>query len=222
MFEPKRILYAGTRALSAHCLSYLIDRVGSGRFAGILCIPHGERGWWAKEGAPELWEIAERHAIPSLVPADLEGLGYDFIVSVMWDKLFSSGELARAALGGFNFHPAPLPSYRGSFARTHAILNGERSFGVTIHALSEGADQGDIISSSSFPVLEGDTALTLDLRAQAYGYPLFCETWLRLTDGSATRRKQSDIVAETGPAPSILPSGRSQGPHAGALAPAVE
>lgn len=96
----------------------------------------------------------------------------------------------------FDLHPGPLPEYRGSFARTHAILNGEKSFGVTVHYLSERVDRGDIIGELQFPVLSSETALSLDTRAQLYGYALFCEVWLRLLDGSVSCRSQDELIAQ--------------------------
>ncbi|MCK1269228.1 hypothetical protein IVB44_34860 [Bradyrhizobium sp. 49] len=114
----------------------------------------------------------------------------------MWDKIFLPHILARFDGGSINLHPGPLPEYRGSFARTHAILNGEKSFGVTVHYLSQRVDRGDIIGELRFPVLPSETALSLDTRAQLYGYALFCQVWLRLLDGSATCRSQDELIAQ--------------------------
>ncbi|WP_430709500.1 formyltransferase family protein [Mesorhizobium captivum] len=119
-----------------------------------------------------------------------------FLVSVLWYRIFPAHILAQFDRGGINLHPAPLPEYRGSDARTHAILSGDKSFGVTIHQLSEQLDGGDIIGELRFPVLLSETALSLDTRAQLYGYALFCEVWLRLLDGSAAPRSQAALIAE--------------------------
>src|SRR5688500_1816660 len=39
-----------------------------------------------------------------------------------------------------NFHPAPLPLYRGRNVAYHAIMNGTGSFGGTIHYMDENFD----------------------------------------------------------------------------------
>lgn len=53
-----------------------------------------------------------------------------------------------------NFHPAPLPEYRGRNVAYHAILNGEAEFGATIHYMDKDFDTGDIINVGHFPILD--------------------------------------------------------------------
>ncbi|WEX79327.1 formyltransferase family protein (plasmid) [Sinorhizobium numidicum] len=139
--------------------------------------------------------MSDKHDIPYLDECEAAGADYNFIVSVMWNHVFPQNVLQRASNGGINFHPAPLPQYRGSFARTHAIINREEVFGVTIHHLFERVDTGDIIAELEFPIQPDETAISLDLRAQEYGFPLFCLTWLRLLDGSSTAVDQSSLIA---------------------------
>jgi methionyl-tRNA formyltransferase len=57
-----------------------------------------------------------------------------------------------------NFHPGPLPNYRGRNLAYHAILNDEKEFGATIHYMSEEYDKGDIIEVKRFPIEYSDTA----------------------------------------------------------------
>lgn len=52
----------------------------------------------------------------------------------------------------FNFHPAPLPEYKGRDLCYHAIMNGEKEFGATLHYMDEGFDTGDIIDVRRFPL----------------------------------------------------------------------
>lgn len=54
----------------------------------------------------------------------------------------------------FNFHPAPLPEYKGRDLCYHAIMNGDRNFGATIHYMDEGFDTGDIIDVRRFPIYD--------------------------------------------------------------------
>ncbi|WP_128917202.1 formyltransferase family protein [Bradyrhizobium nanningense] len=198
------VVFAGTRGLATRCLLFAIETCGKDHIAGILGASRYEKTWWRHETSAELWEVADRFGIPFFESIeDVPPLG-KFLVSVMWNKIFPSHILARFE-GGINLHPGPLPEYRGSFARTHAILNGERSFGVTFHYLSERVDAGDIIGELQFPVLPSETALSLDTRAQLYGYSLFCQVWLRLLDGSITRRSQDELIAQDKRKPCFYP-----------------
>lgn len=190
------LVFAGTRRLASRCLVFIIETCGKDLVSAILGAPRNEQTWWSHETSEELWQVADRYGIPYLESMDDVSRYGGFLVSVLWGKIFPAHTLARFDRGGINLHPAPLPEYRGSFARTHAILNGAESFGVTIHCLSERADTGDIIGELQFPVLPSETALSLDTRAQLYGYALFCETWLRLLDGSFAPRSQASLIAE--------------------------
>jgi methionyl-tRNA formyltransferase len=61
-------------------------------------------------------------------------------------------------LGVLNIHPALLPKYRGRYSTVHAIFNGEKETGVTIHWMDEGIDTGPIIMQKSYKIEENDTA----------------------------------------------------------------
>ena len=58
----------------------------------------------------------------------------------------------------FNFHPGPLPEYKGRNLCYHAIMNGETMFGASIHYMDETFDTGDIIWVEWFNILPSDTA----------------------------------------------------------------
>lgn len=192
----KGLVFVGTRGLATRCILFIIETCGKDLVSAILGANRNEKTWWSDETTEELWEVADRYGIPYCESIDDVSCHGSFLVSVIWPKIFSAHTLARFDRGGINLHPAPLPQYRGSFTRTHAILNDDKSFGVTVHYLSELADRGDIIGELQFPVLPSETALSLETRAQHYAYALFCEVWLRLLDGSLTRQSQATLIAE--------------------------
>ena len=199
------VVFAGTRGLATRCLLFVIETCGKDRIAGVLGTSRYEKTWWRHETSEELWQVADRFGIPFFESMDdIPPLG-KVLLSVMWNKIFPARILAGFDRGGINLYTGPLPEYRGSFARTHAILNGEKSFAVTVHDLSERVGRGDIIGELQFPVLPSETALSLDARAQLYGYALFCQVWLRLLDGSATRRSQDVLIAQDKRKPCFYP-----------------
>ncbi len=51
-----------------------------------------------------------------------------------------------------NFHPAPLPEYKGRNLAYHAIINGEKEFGATLHYMAPEYDTGPIIEVKKFPI----------------------------------------------------------------------
>lgn len=83
---------------------------------------------------------------------------YDIGVSFMYQYRVPKEELTKP---WFNFHPAPLPEYKGRNLCYHAIMNGETEFGATLHYMDENFDTGDIIEVWRFPITTWDTAQSL-------------------------------------------------------------
>ncbi len=54
-----------------------------------------------------------------------------------------------------NVHLAPLPRYRGRHPLHWALINGEKTFGVTIHQMTEVIDGGDIYWQREISITEG-------------------------------------------------------------------
>lgn len=75
----------------------------------------------------------------------------DTIYCNTFPKRIKDSWIQMAKLEAINFHTAPLPEYRGVFGFNFAILNKEKSYGVTAHKLASGFDTGDIIKVERFP-----------------------------------------------------------------------
>jgi amino acid adenylation domain-containing protein/non-ribosomal peptide synthase protein (TIGR01720 family) len=62
--------------------------------------------------------------------------------------------LLKSGLRFFNVHNGLLPAYRGraEIALVHAILNGEKEYGATLHRIDEGIDTGAILDVVRYPV----------------------------------------------------------------------
>lgn len=97
----------------------------------------------------------------------------NFIVSVGHKWILSNEILELAGYQAVNLHLAKLPEYQGNFTYNHAILNGEKEYGVTLHWMTERVDSGDFIFMQSFPVSDGDTAYSLYLKAVDEGRKVF-------------------------------------------------
>ncbi|HRK96934.1 MAG TPA: phosphoribosylglycinamide formyltransferase [Alphaproteobacteria bacterium] len=56
-----------------------------------------------------------------------------------------------------NIHPSLLPKFKGLHTHERAIEAGETEAGCTIHYVTEGVDEGEIILQRRVPILEHDT-----------------------------------------------------------------
>lgn len=111
----------------------------------------------------------------------------------------------------FNFHPGPLPHYRGRDLCYHAIMNGEKSFGVSLHYMDKGFDTGDIISTRMFPIEDWWTAEELSGAAINQSKRLFEDyfpkilespEFERLPNRGGTYYKKGKIIEEVPVRPS--------------------
>lgn len=74
-------------------------------------------------------------------------------------------EVKRPRLGWVNFHPAPLPEFRGRNLCYHAIMTEAEYFGATVHYMSPEYDTGPLIDVQRFAILPSDTAGELHAKA---------------------------------------------------------
>lgn len=101
----------------------------------------------------------------------------DLVISYLYPKKIKYPLISLGKIGCINFHPAPLPDYKGSAGYNIAILEGRKIYGVSVHFIdSEELDQGPIIKIRKFPVSEKENALSLYEKTQVKLLELFKET----------------------------------------------
>lgn len=67
-------------------------------------------------------------------------------------------------VAAINFHTAP-PEYPGRGGCSYALYNGDETYGVTAHLMTEDIDAGGILDVIRFPIHTNDTAESLHRRA---------------------------------------------------------
>ena len=129
--------------------------------SGAQAIERAERG-----GVPV--EIYERDSFPSrrakqrAIAARLAEAGVDLVVCAGWDRVLEA-EVVRQLEGRIiNVHPSLLPAFGGGLhAIRDALEYGVKVTGCTVHFVTEGVDEGPIISQVPVKVIPGDTEETL-------------------------------------------------------------
>ena len=89
---------------------------------------------------------------------------YDFGFGFLYTHKIPSSEFLKSNKW-INFHPGPLPNYRGRNLCYHAIMNSSATFGATIHFMNEKYDEGEIIEVVNFPIEKTDTAGDLNKKS---------------------------------------------------------
>ena len=107
---------------------------------------------------------------------------YDMGISFLYNYLIPAEQLTKDRVW-INFHPAPLPEYRGRNVGYHAILNGEKEFGATLHYVDKTFDTGDIIEVRRFPILRSDHAGDVTRNARDTSLQMFKDWMPRFLKG---------------------------------------
>ena len=124
---------------------------------------------------------------PAGASVDLERV--DLVVSFLFWKRIREPLVSHGRLGCLNFHPAPLPDFRGLGGYNVAILEGLREWGVSCHFVDEELDTGDLVAVERFPIdPDVATAYSLDLESQERLFRLFAEVIGRALRGEALPR----------------------------------
>lgn len=91
---------------------------------------------------------------------------FDLALSVLYWRKLSRPLIEASKHGVINFHPAPLPDYKGVGGYNLAILHGLRQWAVSAHYVDEEIDTGEIIRVDPFAInLERETAQSLERKS---------------------------------------------------------
>ena len=166
-----KILYAGSPLASAIVFKNLISAQNECGFkiVGALTNPPATRGRHSDLIPTEVATVAREHSIPVFefdhLMADsreaISPLGADLLVSFDYGRIFGPKFLALFPLGGINLHPSLLPKYRGCTPVPAALLNGDKTLGVTVQKLALQTDEGDILAQTEIPLDGTETTLSL-------------------------------------------------------------
>jgi len=149
-------------------------------------------------------EAAARHNIPVYTPDNINHplwlekireLKPDVLFSFYYRDILSADILDIPASGCFNLHGSLLPKYRGRVPTNWAIVNGETETGVTLHYMTPGIDNGDIVAQQNVSIDANDTAQTLSIKQVAAAGNMLDACLPAIKDGSVKRTPQNNDEA---------------------------
>ncbi len=114
----------------------------------------------------------------------LQRFSPDGLVVVAYGRLIPPQIFRAFPLGAVNVHPSLLPRYRGPAPVQRAILQGDRSTGVTIMLIDEALDAGPVLAAKEVPIEPFETAGVLSTRLAYEGARLLVETLTAWARGS--------------------------------------
>lgn len=173
-------------------------------------------------GLPDLADPATAQAIASTSP--------NVLISFFWPKRIPGSWLRR--LPAYGTHPSLLPRWRGPDPYFWALREGELTTGVTLHALEDDYDTGDVVASRAIAIEPEDDAMRLARRLDRPALALLVELVDTLRRGEtptavpqvgaatwARQPEEEDLVIEWArPAQELANLIRAASPEPGATA----
>jgi methionyl-tRNA formyltransferase len=154
-----RIVFLGTPEFAVPALRVLLEHGYD--VCAVFTQPDRPSGRGQKLHPSPVKALAQSKGIPVFQPERirneenrpiLEGLRPDFIVVAAYGQILPEWLLQSARIAPVNIHGSLLPRYRGAAPIPWAILNGDRSTGVTTMVIFEKLDSGPILLQQEIPI----------------------------------------------------------------------
>ena len=87
----------------------------------------------------------------------LEKEDIDFFVVLAFAQFLGKRVLELPKIACFNIHTSLLPKYRGAAPIQYALLNGDKTTGVSIQKMVKKMDAGDLVKECEIPVSHSET-----------------------------------------------------------------
>jgi len=189
--RPWRIVFMGTPGFACPSLAALL--AGPDQVVGVVCQPDRPRGRGLALAAPAVKTLALEHGLPVLQPEkvrtpafldELRALAPDAIVVAAYGRILPRTILDLPPHGCINVHASILPRHRGAAPIQHAILAGDSETGITIMAMTDEMDAGDVLLVRRTPIAPDDTGGSLGERLSHLGAAALVEAVAGIKTGS--------------------------------------
>ena len=202
-----RIVFMGTPDFAKESLEALYN--ANHEIVAVVTNPDRPKGRGMKMIATPVKEFAESKNLQVFQPERIRNneeiinkikeLVPDVICVVAYGKILPEEILEIPRLGCINVHGSLLPKYRGAAPIQWAVLNGDKTTGITTMYMDKGMDTGDMILQEEVEIGENETTGELWNKLAKLGAKLLVETLEKIEDGTAPRTKQNDSEATTAP-----------------------
>ncbi len=115
----------------------------------------------------------DREAFERALDAILEEAGTEIIALAGFMRVLTPWFVDKWAGRMINIHPSLLPKYKGLHTHQRAINAGDAEGGCSVHWVSAGVDDGEVIAQARVPIQPGDTEDTLAARVLVEEHKLY-------------------------------------------------
>lgn len=201
-----RLVFLGTPEFAVPTLERLV--AAGHEIATVYTQPDRPKGRGGALASSAVKQAALRHGLrveqperirrPEVVTA-LAALHAEAMVVVGYGQIIPQSIIDLPRLGILNVHASLLPKYRGAAPIQWAIVNGERTTGVTIMRIDAGLDTGDMLLKRETGIGPEENALELGARLAPLGADLLIEALTGLAEGLLEPEPQDSAAATYAP-----------------------
>ena len=200
LFKKTRIVYMGTPEFAVAPLDELIKN--GYNVVGVVTVADKAIGRGLKINESAVKKYAVEHNIPVLQPVSLKDPEFLEALKAWKPDLFAVVAFRMLPkvvweipkLGTFNLHAALLPQYRGAAPINWAVINGEKTTGVTTFMIDEGMDTGGIMYRYDCRIEPEDTAGDVHDKLMEIGAKLVVNTVEAIIDRNVELRVQKSFI----------------------------
>lgn len=200
VFKKTRIVYMGTPEFAVAPLDELIKN--GYNVVGVVTVADKASGRGLKVNESAVKKYAVEHNIPVLQPISLKDPEFlealkawkaDLFVVVAF-RMLPKVVWEIPKLGTFNLHAALLPQYRGAAPINWAVINGEKTTGVTTFMIDEGMDTGGIMYRYDCKIGPDETVGEVHDKLMAIGSELVVSTVEAIIENNVEFRPQKSFI----------------------------
>lgn len=213
-----RILFIGTAEFAVRPLELLVK--SEYKLVGVVTQPDkpsGRRQLLTASPVKNWLEENNLHSIPLFQPEKIKNVAGeileqtrpDLIVVVAYGQILpqelvpspanpETDAQSRLKFGAINIHGSLLPQYRGAIPIEKALLNGDRTTGVSILQMTPGLDDGPVWMEREVEITDEEDAVSLRARLSSIGAELLLHTVRIIIKGTDKPVSQSELAAKFG------------------------
>ena len=200
LFKKTRIVYMGTPEFAVAPLDELIKN--GYNIVGVVTVADKASGRGLKINESAVKKYAVEHNIPVLQPVSLKDPEFldalkawkaDIFVVVAF-RMLPKVVWEIPKLGTFNLHAALLPQYRGAAPINWAVINGEKTTGVTTFMIDDGMDTGGIMYRYDCKIGPDETVGEVHDKLMDLGAKLVVNTVEAIIDRNVELRVQRSFI----------------------------
>lgn len=195
-----KILFMGTPDFAQESLKSIYD--AGFEIIGVVTNPDKPKGRGMKLAYSPVKEYALEKKLKIYQPIkiknntefldEIKTLAPDVICVVAYGKILPKEILEIPKLGCINVHGSLLPKYRGAAPIQWAVLNGDKTTGITTMYMNEGMDTGDMILKEEVEIGPEETTGELWQKLSKIGGEILVKTLKLIEEGKAPREKQTE------------------------------